>query len=371
MSELITEIKAQLAEAQKTWLAEGAEQNSNILKSIADLTAELADLKANATKPTTTEQKTIGQRFIENENVKLVGKSLNKAVVNVGDLINKTAITSSTSAIPAQHIGHYVAPFYPTNVRSLIPSYPATSGSFSFAQGTFTNAANAQGGGTSPLTVENYAKAESTLAFTQVDGKIVTIAHLLPASKQALDDLAQLSAIIDNQLLSGLRAKEESQILTGTGTGGYMNGLITQATAKDSGLDPSSPNKLDKLRMALLQVQLTGHLPTGIVMNPTDFAQIETLKASTAGTYLVGNPQGTAAKLLWGFPVVESLAVTAGTYLVGAFATACGLYDKQDATIDVSDSHSDWFAKNMIAVRGELRTGLAVMFPGAFVTGSF
>ncbi len=371
--ELITEIKSQLDGLKADWLKSGA-QNDSIAKEISDLSGRITELEAQKNRPTEGEKasKSYGQRVVESDNFRHVQtKQMNSTgAINVGSFEQK-AVTSSVSYIPAQHNGAFMVPFANTGVRGLMPNLNCSSGTFDYARGTFTNNANMQGAGTSPVTPENYAKAESDLSFTTVTGTCLTLAHLLPVSKQALDDMAQLSGIIDSQLLGGLRIKEEQQLLAGTGASGQMYGIIPQATAYDTDLSPSSPNSFDKLRMALYQVYGgSKRMPSAIVLNPIDWAKIQLLKASTAGTYLIANPAVDTTPQLWGFPVVQAFAVTAGTFLVGAFATAAAIYDRQDATIEVSNSHSDFFAKNMVAVRAEERLGLAVMFPNAFISGS-
>jgi HK97 family phage major capsid protein len=90
------------------------------------------------------------------------------------------------------------------------------------------------------------------------------------------------------------------------------------------------------------------------------------------GRYVIGDPQdGTALTLLWGLPVVESDSITAGTFLVGAFGTGAEIINRMDAMIEISFEHDQNFVKNICTVLCELRSGLAVRRPGAFIYGSF
>lgn len=372
MSEsLITEIKSQLADAQKAWLKAGTD-NEALTKQVNDLSTELVQLKANASRKVDNAAVTLGQTVTNDEAVKLVGKSMTTAKVAVGSFFETKGTTFSANAyIPAQHGGAHAPTLAQTNILSLMPIISCTSGSFDFARGTFTNAANMQGAGTSPAVTEGAEKAESTLSFTTVNRSCLTVAHLLPVSKQALDDMPQLSSIIDSLLVQGLNVKLEQQVIAGTNTGGQLDGIVGNATSYDTGLNPSSPNSFDKLRMSLYQsFAATNLIPSAIVLHPLDWAKIQLLKASTAGTYLISNPAVDTTPMLWGMPVIQSFALTAGTFLVGAFDKAVAFYSRQDASVEVSTSHADFFSKNLVAVRAELRGNNSVIYPGSFITGS-
>jgi HK97 family phage major capsid protein len=256
-------------------------------------------------------------------------------------------------------------------IRNIMRSRALTTGNtyYWMKQSTRTNAASPQ--------IEAAAKAESTYAWDTASDDVKTIAHFANVTRQALDDLPWMRRTIDSELLYGLLLKEEEEILAGSGAGEHLNGLITQATAYDTGLNQSGDTKLDKLRHAKLQARLAGlatYAPSAIVVHPTDMHTIELIKdqASNVGNYVVGDPKiGTAIKMVWGLPVVESDSISAGTFLVGAFSTAAELIDRMEATIDISFEHANNFTENKATILAEERIGLAVMRPTAFIYGSY
>ena len=210
------------------------------------------------------------------------------------------------------------------------------------------------------------------MTFTLASEVVRTIAHWIAASKQILMDLPQLQGLIDTELRFGLALVEENQILTGDGTQANLNGLITQAVDYDNALNKTGDTVIDKIRRAILQARLAFYPVDGIVLNPVDWAIMETLKSvAGAGAYFIGNPQGTAQPRLWGKPVVESDAITAGTFLVGAFGMGAVLYDREQATVEIATQHSTYFTENMVAIRAEERLALVVHRPQAFIYGSF
>jgi HK97 family phage major capsid protein len=125
--------------------------------------------------------------------------------------------------------------------------------------------------------------------------------------------------------------------------------------------------KADGLRRAATLSFLAYYEPSGIVMHPNDWEDIELTKDAN-GQYLVavsvamgGEPR------VWRMPVVETPAIAEGTALVGAFGTGAQLYDREDASIRISEQHSDFFIRNAIVILAEQRLALAVKRPEAFV----
>ncbi len=282
----------------------------------------------------------------------------------------KTTILASGQAagvMPSQRSPAIVPPGVEDfRVRSLIPRLACTSAAIEYLrESVFSNAASPQ--------VEGSAKAESALTFTLESMPIRTIAHWIPASKQVLDDIPQLRGYIDMRLLDGLMDAEDAELLTGDGTGQHLSGLITEATAYDTVLNVSGDTKLDKLNHAVGQVEAAKLRPTGIVLNPADWRAMELLKdGSTAntGVYILGGPRASSRKILWGLPTATTTALPKGKFLVADFRLVA-LFDREDARIEVSTEHSDFFTKNLVAIRAEERVSLVVFRSDALVYGSF
>jgi HK97 family phage major capsid protein len=256
-------------------------------------------------------------------------------------------------------------------IRDLMNVINVNTGSaFDYAkQSVRTNATSPQ--------VEAQPKAESTYLWNSVSDTFRTIAHFTNVSRQALDDVPWLRNQLDSELIYGLKLKEENEILSGSGTGVHLNGIITQATAFDTAtynVAADGWTYLDQLRSAKLQARLAGlatYAPSAYVLHPSDMAKIELLK-STLGLYVVGNPlTGAPMKYIWDLPVVESDSISAGTFLVGAFDSAVQLIDRMVTTVEISFEHASNFTSNLCTILAELRIGLAVQVPTAFITGSF
>jgi HK97 family phage major capsid protein len=183
--------------------------------------------------------------------------------------------------------------------------------------------------------------------------------------------------IISSTMLYGLKLKEETEILHGDNLGNHLNGLVTQAGAYAGTYDaPSNDQQLDKLRHAILEIEDGDGRCDFIVLSPVDWHNIQLLKDEAGGTnlgeYLVSDPLGGVLVVpqLWGRTLVVSNSMTAGTFLVGS-TESCAIYDRQQANVMVSTEHSDYFVKNLVAIRAEERICVAVYRTADFVTGTF
>jgi HK97 family phage major capsid protein len=74
---------------------------------------------------------------------------------------------------------------------------------------------------------------------------------------------------------------------------------------------------------------------------------------------------------LWGKKVAVSFGTAANSAVVGAFAQGGQIFRKGGLTVEASNSHADYFQRNLTAIRAEERLALAIYRPGAFgaVTG--
>jgi HK97 family phage major capsid protein len=220
------------------------------------------------------------------------------------------------------------------------------------------------------MVAEEGTAPESSQAFTKTQAIVRKIAHIEHASDEALADIAQLEGLIDNELRYGLDLVEETQILSGDGTGQNLSGLITEATAFSAAAGLPNTNAIERLRLAILQVTLADYAADGVVLNPTDWAAIELTKDGD-GRFIVGNADAPTGPRLWGLPVVQSNSLSAGSWLVGSMKMAATLYDRQEAEIVISSEHGTNFVEGMKTLKGTKRLALAVKRPASLVTGNF
>lgn len=218
-------------------------------------------------------------------------------------------------------------------------------------------------------------KPKSNLTFESAQAPVRTIAHYEVAHRNVLADEPQLQSVINNELLYGLRLEEDYQILQGSGTGEDLLGLLNtpgiQAYTQANSNGTPSETKADALRRAATKAALAYYTPSGYVMHPYDWEDIELTKTTFGNYVLATNVAVGAQTQAWRQPVVESPAMPEGTFVTGAWGLGAQLYDRALANIRIADQHADFFIRNAVAVLAEERLAFAVKRPESFVKGTF
>lgn len=341
-----------MKEAQKTYLA-----------SVNEIKQELA------TMPLATAKKvalSAGQIVTASENVKALSSNIEGAKrISVPV---QAALTSID--VPDGTIEHHRLPGIDTLpkqrlfIRDLIAPGKTQSPAIFWVQQTgFTNNA--------AVVPENTTKPYSEIQFSNKMTPVTTVAHMFKASKQILDDFAQLQSTIDAEMRYGLKYVEEQEILFGDGTGAHLHGIIPQASTFAPSFIPEKRTPIDDLRLAMLQAQLARLPASGHVLHFIDWAKIE-LQKDANGNYLLANPSGLIGPTLWALPVITTeIDSFVNNFLTGAFSTGAQIFDREETNVVISTENSDDFEKNMISIRCEERLALAVKRPEAFIYGTF
>jgi HK97 family phage major capsid protein len=206
-------------------------------------------------------------------------------------------------------------------------------------------------------------KPESDATFTRKTATVRTIAHWVAATRQALSDAGQLRTYIDNFLRDGLLQELEDQIIAGGGTGEDFSGLMTAA-----GLTQAySTNLFETTRKARTNLTLNGRVrPNAWLIHPNDWEDFELTQDNENRYYGAGPFSMEENGRLWRVPVIEHEAVTEGFALLGDFRKAV-LWKRSDPEVMISDSHSDFFVRNLIAILAEMRAAFALVFPKAVI----
>jgi len=206
-------------------------------------------------------------------------------------------------------------------------------------------------------------KPEGTTEFEKVTAAVKTLAVWIPATKRALSDAAQIRGIIDQELRDDLNEELEDQIVNGDGVGENYTGILNTAGILTQAWDTDI---LTTTRRAKTTLRVTGRsIPTAWLFNPADWENIELLQ-DAENRYYYGGPINNGPQRLWGVPIVECEAIAEGTGLLGNFRKAV-MWDRERASIQVSDSHEDFFIRNMVAILAEMRAAFGLIRPSAFI----
>lgn len=302
------------------------------------------------------------------------------AVKNFGlfrkDLITGASPTSAGAFVVPDDTGIY-EPLgrHPLTLRDLISVRTTTSDTVEFVRQVtqVTQAAPTPESNVTEFTgypgEVSGQKPEGSVSYERVIENVKTIAVWIPATKRALSDAAQLRGLIDMELRDDLDEELENQLLNGNGAGENFTGLANTAnTLGQVFVD----DVLVTTRKAITNLLMNGkQLPTAWLIHPQDWETIELQRefvqpGGNGGQFFYGGPIARGPRTLWGVPVVQSFFLQQGTAWLGNWSKMV-LWDREEASISVSDSHADFFIRNMVAILAELRAAMGIIRPSAFV----
>jgi HK97 family phage major capsid protein len=235
---------------------------------------------------------------------------------------------------------------------------------------TFTNAA--------AEAAEGAAAAESALAFTERTESIRKMATFLPVTDELLADVAGIQGYVNSRLSTMMKLRLDNQLINGDGSAPNLTGILNKSGINTFAFGSYSGElrKIGQVYQAITEIRKDAFVePDSIVMHPSDWYDIVTEESSveTSGSrnplFVVAGGFGEAvAPKLWGLNVVPSTAIAEGTMLVGKFGggDAAQVIMREGVDLAVSDSHSDFFTKNQLAIRLTMRLGFAIYRPTAF-----
>lgn len=304
-----------------------------------------------------------GEQFVKSGNyADFVGKRTHRMSVE----IKNTLTGSDTNVAPDRKPGIVGGAFLPMTMEQLIPSLPTSSNAIEFTkENVFTNLA--------AEAAEGAAKAESALTWTLVNMPVSTVAHWIKISRQLASDNAQLAAYVDTRMRYGVNIKVNNQLISGDGVAPNISGILDSGNFTAHGIANaalgSTLKKLVLIRKIMADLFTAGYPANAIILSPAEWATIETeLFTTAAGQALYSvNSQGQA--MLFGVPVIQEIGMTADYVAVGNFTQACTIYNREGVTVDMSESDSDNFTKNLITIRAERRLALATERPAAIRAG--
>jgi len=211
------------------------------------------------------------------------------------------------------------------------------------------------------VTAEGTNKPAVFIDFTKRSTSIEKIAAFLPISDEMLEDEPQIASYINSRLSVFVRQAEEAYV---------MNKLLGSgvAVADRSNLAiGTASNVFDQIAAGIYTVQTGAGLePDAIVIHPLDFWKMSTSKTAAPEIYYSGGPYAGPARNPWGIRTVVTREAILGQPLVGAFREGATLWRKGGLSVEASNSHADYFRKNLTALRAEERLGLTVLRPSAF-----
>lgn len=260
------------------------------------------------------------------------------------------------------------APFErPLTLRGLLASSTTSSDTIEYAYIDTVDQNAAFTPEATQTTGSSGTKPQSGFDFTRSQTTVKTIANWAAITKRALADAGQVRSMIDQFLRYGIEQEIDRQIIAGDGDGENLLGLANVSGTQTLGGSSSVLEDLEALRRAKTRVRLGARTAaTGILIHPEDREELDLLRDGMEHYYMGGPLAAGGGTQMWGLPVVESEVLERGQAYVGDWSKAV-LYDRQQASIAVTDSHDNFFIRNLVAILAETRVALAFIQPSAFV----
>jgi HK97 family phage major capsid protein len=265
------------------------------------------------------------------------------------------AVVVTTPPIPP---GTQVPPSYDYSfggIAARLGQGRASAGAVPYLQETsVTNAAVTTGQGV--------AKAASSKALALKTEQVVKIAHTLEVPDELLDDTEALESYLNANMAAGLDAELDDQIVNGSGAAGNIQGLVglpgkttTVAAAAGEGMGAIAKAAADLWTASRRR-------PDTIVINPTTYNTI---------WFPTGNKAIQISPPPHNMTVVPTPALAAGSAIVGSFKLGGMIFRRGGVAIQATNSHNDFFTKNLTMIRAEVRVAVVYFAPPAFclVTG--
>lgn len=309
----------------------------------------------------TKQDESMGGLFVKSDQYKsFVGGQAQKVRIEVKNTVTNAIGNTFADRKPSVVGGA----FRNLTLESLITSLPTSSNAVDYVrENVFTNAA--------AETTEGLTKPESSVTTTAVTEPVATVAHWIKISRQLANDNAALAAYINLRMAYGVDLRVENQIIAGNGTAPNMSGFIKSGNFTAHGYTAAAltgagllNNRFDLIGKILGDCWAADYPADTIMLNPADWWTMRLAKDSQ-NRYLLGDPGQDISPTLFGTRVVITNAVSADNVLVASLAQAATFYNREGTIIDLSESDSDNFTKNLVTIRAERRCMLAVESPAA------
>lgn len=290
--------------------------------------------------------------FVQPDRLGLVDR-LVRQPLTMRDVVTKSSTTSDTIEYVRELSNENNAEFVPEAVTAGTASVPA-DGSYHLATNT---------GGYKP---------QGSFALETAETTVKTIAEWMPVTTRALSDAGQIRGLIDSKLRDDIAEVEDTQLLSGNGTGENLRGLLQTSGLLTYGaaageiatvLTDPGLSHIEMVKRAKTKVRITGRAnANAVMMNPADAEEVylARIAKNPAADGVSGADFGIA-----GLAVIENEKVAEGTAVVGDFRRAV-IWDREGISLSATNSHADFFIRNLVAILAEKRLAFGVLRPSAF-----
>ena len=251
----------------------------------------------------------------------------------------------------------------PTTLLDLVDKATSDYDSLEWVETIFTNNA-AEVEEATALVGTSGIKPDSDNEMVVRVANAVTIAHLKHATERALRNRGELARLIETELTKGLDERIDLQIAAGNGVGPNMLGVLATSGTQAQPFVTDMITTLVKARTKVSLADATGSVT--VVMNPLDYENLLLTVAPGGGYLFAGALFGTGSVSILGMNFVQSRIMPVGVAIVADWSSAL-LQTIDNDRIAWTDSHQDYFARNIRSCRAEIDVLFRIQRPAQFV----
>lgn len=219
------------------------------------------------------------------------------------------------------------------------------------------------------------AKPQFDIRYQEVSAPSQFIAGYIKISRKSLDDIPALKASIASRLLQKYLDAEDTQILSGTGSGGQLSGIYQSGNS--IAYVPGRTKSIEMVVDSQSIIEELNHNVTGMIFRPRGYNDLMLSQSagSTTGIYSLPGV-GTVAMVngqltVNGAPAYKTTAMVDNSFLLGDFQNALMLLLREDPIVEFFEQDGDNVKNNQITIRVEGRVALPVFYNDALIHGTF
>lgn len=209
-------------------------------------------------------------------------------------------------------------------------------------------------------------KPVSTYRVERIESKLEVVAHVVEGlDKYDLADNDALGTFVKDEMMYGLQEAVADQLVNGTGVSPSLAGILNTPGVRSQA---PAVSPLVTIRRALGQLEDAGYVPSAILLNSTDWQDVETLQ-TTGGAFVLGNatsgaPLDAVERRAWGTRVGLSSAIVPGTAIV---LSEGAVRIRHDGNVTLEFDPYTRFGTNEINARAEGRFQSEIRRPDGIV----
>lgn len=248
------------------------------------------------------------------------------------------------------------------SVLDHLTSIPVSQAAYKYMEETtYTNAA--------AETAEGSAFGEAALALTERSQTVEKVTVWLPMTDEQLEDEPGARAYVEARLENMIRQRLDLQVLAGDGSTPNLLGTVNKSGIQTAAVSGSTgAHLIDDTYGLFTTIRTDGFAePSVVFLRPTYWGKVALLKTAD-GQYIYSNPAAPVASVLWGVPVVQTMAAPSGTLVTGDYSNYAFFGVKRGIDVQVTNSHDTHFTSGKQAIRMDMRGVMVHVRPKAFGT---